>query len=346
MRHRPDRAPLDTRRASFPSDMKGFPTGNSGCSVELPGWILAEIGRHTFNIVQVVRGSSAWVVSSRVQVGGRLAKYAGVLSIVGALILVGSTPSFAKSGKSTVLRSELAKFADCPTNVAHVATCLYSSTTSTTFEIDSTTVSSTSPTTLSFGIEYTTSGAPIVVLPDNGTPAMQAPAIPVPGGLSGISLLGSGELAVTATAQLVGLPTMNLGALLTGKGPGLTLPVDVLLGTPTGLLGDDCTLGDSAGPITLNLTTGTTSPPGPNTPITGSTGTLTSTNKGLLTISGLTLVDNAFAVPGAQNCGEDGLVDEPIDIQKGLPSPAGSNTAILSGSSYTAPASLVRRYLG
>jgi hypothetical protein len=258
-------------------------------------------------------------------------------------LLLGSTPAY---GQSKALPADLAKFANCPINVKQVATCLFSSTTSTTFEIGSTTVSSNSPTTLSFGIRYTKSGSPIVVLPDNGTQAMHAPAIPVPGGLTGISELGSGVLAVTATAQLVGLPTMNLGALLTGKGPGLTLPLDVLLGTPTGLLGSDCTLGDASGPITVHLTTGTTSPPPPNTPISGSTGTSTSTQQGLIFIKGLTLVDDAFAVPGAQNCGLAGILDPVIDLQKGLPSPGGSNTAILSGSSYTAPASLIRRYLG
>jgi hypothetical protein len=266
-----------------------------------------------------------------------------MLPLMGALVLVGSSPAY---GSAKALPSYLAKFRNCPINVAQVATCLFSSTTSTTFEIGSTTVSSKSPTTLSFGIRYTSSGAPIVVLPDNGTPAMHAPAIPVPGGLTGVSSLGTGELAVTATAQLVGLPKMNLAALLTGNGPGLTLPVDVLLGTPSGALGKNCTLADAAGPITLHLTTGTTSPPGPNKPITGSTGTAKSTPQGLIYLTGMTLVDNAFAVPGAQNCGSDGVLDEPIDLQKGLPSPAGSNTAMLSGSSYTAPASLIRSYLG
>ena len=60
----------------------------------------------------------------------------------------------------------------------------------------------------------------------------------------------------------------------------------------------------------------------------------------------MTLVDNAFAVPGADNCGPSGILDPILDLDKGLPSAAGSNSAILAGSSYTAPASLIRQYVG
>jgi hypothetical protein len=263
---------------------------------------------------------------------------------VAFLVAAPSGPAGAKT-KPTGLPPSLAMFANCPVGVAGVATCLYSSTTSTTFEIGSTTITSSEPTTLSLGLSYTKSDQPIAVLPDNGTQALQSPAVPVPGGLTGIGELGSGELAVTATPQLVGDPTVSLANLLGGNGTGLTLPIDVLIGTPTGLLGSDCTIGEASDPITLNLTTGTTNPPSPNTPISGAPGTTSSTPKGLITVSGMTLVDNSFAVPGADNCGTDGVLDSVVNLQKGLPSAAGSNTAILAGSSYTAPAKLIKKYL-
>ena len=60
-------------------------------------------------------------------------------------------------------------------------------------------------------------------------------------------------------APVVVLPEMNLGALLTGTGPGLTPSIDVLRNMPSGAPGDDCTLGDAA--ITLIFTIGTTYPP-------------------------------------------------------------------------------------
>ena len=185
----------------------------------------------------------------------------------------------------------------------------------------------------------------MVVLPDNGTQALQSPAIPLPGGLTGIPALEGGVLAVTVTPQLVGKLSLSLGNLLDGKAPGLTLPIDVLVSTPTGLLGPDCTIADAADPITLNLTTGKTSPPPPNTAISGAVGKVTSTPQGLITIAGMTLVDNSFAVPGTNNCGPGGLLDPILNLDKSLPSAAGSNTAVLSGSSYTAPAALIRKYL-
>ena len=119
----------------------------------------------------------------------------------------------------------------------------------------------------------------------------------------------------------------------------------MLVSTPSGVLGSDCTIADAADPITLNLTTGTTDPPPPNTPITGAVGTLTSTDNGLLTDTGMTLVDNAFAVPGAENCGPGGSLDAILDFDKGLPVTGGVECGLLSGSSYTAPAKLIRRHL-
>jgi hypothetical protein len=274
---------------------------------------------------------------------GRLTTWVAPVAALAAVPFLVATPP--AQAHAATLPSSLAEFAHCPVDVKAVATCLFSSTTGTTFQIGSTTVSSTSPTTVSLGLVNTAPGQLTAVLPDDGTPALSSPAIALPGGLTGVSGLGSGDLAVSVTPQLVELPTINLGNLLLAKGPGLTLPIDVLVSTPSGALGSECTIADPAEPITLNLTTGTTDPPPPNTPITGAVGTLTSTNKGLLTDADMSLVDNAFAVPGADNCGPGGIVDEVLDLDKGLPSAAGSNSAVLSGSSYMAPAKLIRKYL-
>jgi len=266
------------------------------------------------------------------------------VALASASLLVVATSGSA-AARARTLPPSLAPFAHCPVDVKGVGACLFSSTTSTTFQIGSTTVTATGPTTVSLGLISAPSGVVTAVLPDDGTSALQASAIPLPGGLTGISGLDSGSLAVSVTPQLVGLPVVNLGSLLSGKGPGLTLPLDILVSTPSGVLGSNCTIADPTDPMTLNLTTGATDPPAPNTPITGSPGTLTSANNGLLTITGLKLVDNAFAVPVAQNCGPNGLADEVLDLDKGLPSAAGSNSAVLAGSSETAPAKLIKKYL-
>jgi len=99
-----------------------------------------------------------------------------------------------------------------------------------------------------------------------------------------------------------------------------------LTNTAGGLLslGSSCTIGTSGSPIDLNvLTTGTTSPPAPNAPISGapynaSTGTAT-------------LVNNSFSVPGASSCGLLGAANSTINSTLGLPSAAGNNEVQMQG---------------
>jgi len=243
------------------------------------------------------------------------------------------------------LPANLQIFANCPIDNPAVTLCVASETKKTTFEIGSTTVTSTSPTSLSLGIGFNSSGQAISYLPDNGTPALQSPAIPLPGGLLGIpGAPGGGALAVTVTPQLVGTPVLSLAALLSGKGVGLQLPIDIAVNNT--LIGSGCTIASATDPVTLNLTTGKTDPPSPNTSIKGKPGKLSSSRTGENSLTGLKLVDNAFAVPGANNCGPGGILDEILDVDKSLPSAAGSNTAILKGGSYTIPASVIAGYLG
>jgi PKD repeat protein len=82
-------------------------------------------------------------------------------------------------------------------------------------------------------------------------------------------------------------------------------------------LGSNCGIG----PFTLAMTTGTTNPPLPNEPISGvpydeETGRAT-------------VVNNSFSVPGATNCGPLGAANGPLNAALGVPSPSGTNTAIL-----------------
>jgi hypothetical protein len=137
---------------------------------------------------------------------------------------------------------------------------------------------------------------------------------------------------VTATTELakpasaIGISTNNL---INETGIALSLPVKVKLDNP--LLGSACYIGSESSPVTLNLTTGTTSPPEPNKPLSGKVGKLTFKDEfNFVEITENTLVDNAFSAPAASGCG--GLLapvlDPIIDLKLGLPSPAGKNTAI------------------
>ncbi|NRQ39542.1 hypothetical protein HII36_48100 [Nonomuraea sp. NN258] len=93
-------------------------------------------------------------------------------------------------------------------------------------------------------------------------------------------------------------------------------------------LGPNCRLGKDSDAIKLSLILGTTNPPPPNTPISGKPAELVSTNP---PIQKATIVDNSFAVPGANGCGLNfGLLNAVVNSQAGTPAAAGRNTAIFN----------------
>jgi hypothetical protein len=168
------------------------------------------------------------------------------------------------------------------------------------------------------------------------------------------AIFEKGILGVTATAELaapassIGLsePALFEPVLSEAFGiPALQLPVKVKLTNP--LLGEKCYIGSEAEPIVLKLITGKTKPPKPNEPITGAPGTIESNEEGtILTISHNKLVDNSFAAPGVNGCGGSfsGQIDPLVNKALGLPSPAGTNTAILEGTLKQAGAEAVRNH--
>ena len=153
----------------------------------------------------------------------------------------------------------------------------------------------------------------------------------VPGGLTGITgldwlswLFPFSLLTLDAESELAG----QVGHPLEET---FALPIKVRLISP--LLSNTCYIGSNANPIALNLTKGTTSPPPPNQPISGSHGTNSFDNTLLaLRISDLRLVDNAFAAPAANGCGlllpNFSVINTLVNAQAGLPSPAGTNETI------------------
>jgi hypothetical protein len=246
-------------------------------------------------------------------------------------------------------------FQDCPVDLATFTSCLNTSTTSGSFTLGNATVPLTGTTTLQGGLlQVSLAQDELLGAIDGNT--LIGPPLNVPGGLTGLmtptglGLIGFifGELnTVTAQVQLAG-PNPPGGATnaslflsgLAGTGTAVALPVKVKLNNP--LLGNTCYIGSDSNPIQLNLTAGTTTPPPPNTPITGNPGTqgFVGVPDGTQTVvalqsTGVSLVDNSFAVPGASGCGPIGLqflVDLALDLKEGLPAAAGHNTAILNGS--------------
>ncbi len=243
---------------------------------------------------------------------------------VGAL--AAATPAVA----TNAFKEEFAPFANCPVETAQW--CMVATTTSGEFKLDLKTTQIVNPVILQGGLATDAFGDQPLIGPTSGE-AVSKTAQPVPGGLTGISESIGGP--VTATAELVGPPSsviVDKGNLLAQSGTAVTLPIRVKLDNEN--LGEECFIGTEAEPIVLHLTTGTTAPPFPGQPITGSRGTLESAGRSkIVKVKGNSLVDNDFAVPGATGCGGtlSPLLDAVVDAGIGIPSPAGTNAAVMSG---------------
>jgi hypothetical protein len=233
---------------------------------------------------------------------------------------------------------EFAAFSDCPIKVVpKISDCVVAQTTSGEFKMGSKTVTINKTITLQGGVRE---GSEELVPAADGNTLSKTP-LTVPGGLTGVEGVG-GE--VTATTELTGPVLINEANLFERTGAAVTMPVRVKLSNPA--LGEECYIGSNAEPIVLKLTSGTTNPPAPNTPISGSPGELTVNEAGnLATVSGATLVDNSFAAPGVTGCGEplSALLDPVIDLAAGLPSAEGNNTAILNSSFQEASLRAVKK---
>ncbi|TDC89153.1 hypothetical protein [Actinomadura sp. 7K507] len=124
---------------------------------------------------------------------------------------------------------------------------------------------------------------------------------------------------VFATPEYAGGFTINY--------PNMTIGLKIRLSGAG--LGGSCVIGSDEDPIPLSMTTGTTNPPPPNTPITGVPFTQAGTD-GKVNIMSATHVDNAFPAPVAQGCEQFGEnIDHLVNSTAGLPSPPGTNTVIL-----------------
>jgi hypothetical protein len=225
------------------------------------------------------------------------------------------------------IQHEFAQFSDCPTENPEVVLCVVSTTTSGEFKIGSKTVPISKPVILQGGL---TANSPVLVPAKDGN-TLSKTALPVPGGIVGIELLPT-LTEVTATSEIAGPVEVNVVNANAGTGVAAVLPMKVKLDNP--VLGASCYVGSNAEPLTPHLTTGTTEPPSGTAPIKGSPGEVVILAHGqLFKIVNSSLVDNAFPAPGVNGCDEPlSLVIDPlVDLQTGLPSPAGSNVAILNG---------------
>lgn len=269
------------------------------------------------------------------------------------------------SSASAALTGELARFSKCPFSNPAVEVCVYAETNAGQFKVGSKTVPLVNKQILQGGAIPAEAGNVFtdltMVAASDGNTLSKTPQ-PVPGGLLGVTApswwpqilkdlfnetINNGFTGVTATTEIAGPVSgvkLNLINTLGQTGTALRLPVKVKLSNP--FLGSNCYIGSNSNPIVVNLTTGTTSPPPPNTPITGTPGELGGLEEGIVVYNKKNrLVDNSFAAPGANGCGGilfSWLVDPFVESIVGVPSAAGNNTAILEGDTYLGDTARIR----
>jgi hypothetical protein len=258
-------------------------------------------------------------------------------------------------------KGEFAPYANCPLKNPEVDDCVLAETTSGEFTIGKRNVPINKTITLTGGFNVNEeTGLLEFKGAEDGNTLAKVP-LTVPGGLLNViapeflpkwlqeifnNFINEGITGVTATTELaapatsIGLSTENL---IEQKGTALSLPVKIKL--DNAFLGSECYVGSNAAPIVINFTTGTTAPPLPNKPITGSPGTFSANESfTIITLTGGHLVNNDFAAPKSNGCGGlfSFLIGPAVDAALGLPSASGHNTAILIGKLSTANAEATR----
>ncbi len=270
--------------------------------------------------------------------------------LLAAVVMAGALGVSVSSASAAAPTGDYLNFKNCPYTNTAVDSCLYSKVTSGSFKLGNASVPITSSTPIVFqgGFAVDPNTFLTTFYPAVGADTLVKQSIKVPGGLIGlvdtggfsgllISLFNAAVASVNdvyATAELAGSPKFDYFSFIIGAGTTLELPLRIHLENP--FLGPNCYIGSSTTPVRLKLTVGTTAPPPPNSPITGSVGTISQNTGGTVTTaSGASLVDNAFSVPAASNCGyllPDMLVITfAVNLKEGLPAAAGKNTAIMGG---------------
>ena len=289
---------------------------------------------------------------------------AAVVALLASLVVLGSASSALAVEHHP--KGDFAQFNQCPLSSSATNFCIFAQTESGEFIVGKKTVPIKNTITLQGGIhvieneELEIIGTEFIGA-ENGVTLSKTPQS-VPGGLAGLvkcfeignfferlaceAIFENGLTGVTATTELAA-PASSIGIsvqnLIEGTGVALSLPVKVKLDNP--LFGSSCYIGSNSAPIPLPLTTGTTSPPGPNKPIKGKIGKIEFKDEFALTVvKENSLVNNSFAAPAAAGCGGlfSFLIDPLVNGQLGLPATAGHNTAILNGTLKDANAAAVK----
>jgi hypothetical protein len=283
-----------------------------------------------------------------------------------AALLIAALAVLAMSASAQAkLTGAFTRFAQCPYKNTEVRKCIHSVTESGEVILGSKKVPIVNPVTLQGGagpVDEVTEMSKFFAA-TNGVTLSKTPQ-PVPGGLAGI--INCKEIKdfflrisceVTFENGLTGLnSTLELAKpaseirisefrIAAEEGVGMILPIKIRLENP--FLGSNCYVGSEKSPVIWNLTSATTSPPLPNTPISGAGGEGEFLEEGrIIALKNNKIVDNAWAAPGVSGCGgfpAELLLNPIINAAAGLPAKAGTNTAILKNTVSSSPAVTVKK---
>jgi hypothetical protein len=260
------------------------------------------------------------------------------------------------------LTGEFTKFQYCPWTNAEVKKCMWANTEGGEVKLGKKTVTIENDVLLQGGLGAVNTETKVAKFfaPTSSKPALAPVKQNVPGGLLGIvpsaespwlvkrlisfftenSLTGlNSTLELAGAATLIEVSESNIARK---EKVGIYLPVKIHLENP--FLGSKCYVGSDASPIKWKLTSGTTAPSAPNTPITGSAGKVEAKEEGrILQLNGNILVDNNWSAPKPTGCGGllAFLVNPIVTTQLGTTT-AGNNTAKLENTVDTATAVAVK----
>jgi hypothetical protein len=282
--------------------------------------------------------------------------------VVGAALMVAAFAALSlASSASAKLTGEYTKFQQCPWTNAETFKCVHALTESGEIVLGKKTVKVENPVLLQGGFTKPVEKISKFIAATNGQTLAKVKQN-VPGGLLGIVppesspwlvkrlsafFFENSLTGVTSTLELAKSASdirMSESNLSTRIGVALEMPVKVHLENP--FLGSNCFVGSSSSPIMWKLTSGITTPPGPNTSIEGASGKIEFLEGGrILRLNGNKIVDNAWSAPSASGCGGliSFLVNPIINTQVGLPSAAGKNTAILNNTISLSTAAAVKK---
>lgn len=266
----------------------------------------------------------------------RYVKRGALLAVAVAMLSVVAPPAMAQTNPG------YEAFIGCPDDFPTVPLCLRAETNGGHIQIGKTDTPINKQIVLTGGLNA--ADGKLVFSSEGG---LFAPPLKVPGGLLGLTgwsefflnLFTGGANDVYAQAILVGDAFNEItidGNLV------LTLPIRVKLINP--FLISTCSIGSAGSPISLKMTTGTTSPPLPNKPISGHFNFFGEDPvlPGVFVSTDDTLVDNSFSAPVASGCDlfGFGLINSLVNLRVGLPAAAGTNTAQFTKTDIKLAASL------